>query len=79
MDSDPIALAELLSVQGILAGVTVALDEVERAMPLAQCVWTGTAFEAYAANINQLFVQVAALTSNLADARAAIASAISAA
>ena len=76
--SDPTALAELQAVRGILAGVTVPLDEIERAMPPAQCVWTGTAFEAYYRNIDQLFLQVAALTSNLADARAAISGAISA-
>ena len=78
MDSDPLALAELLSVQGILAGVAMPLDEIERAMPPAQCVWTGTAYEAYYTNIEQLVLQIAALVSGLADARAAINSAISA-
>lgn len=78
MDSDPLALAELLSVQGALAGVAVPLDEIERAMPSAQCVWTGTAYETYYTNIEQLILQIAALLSSMADARSAISSAISA-
>ena len=76
--SDPTALAELEAVRAILAGVAVPLDEIARAMPPAQCVWTGTAYEAYYRNIDQLFLQVAALVSSVADARAAITSAISA-
>lgn len=77
MDSDPIALAELLSVQGILAGVTVALDEVERAMPPMACTWQGSARQAYALNLTQLNTQVGTLVSRIADARAAVSSAIS--
>lgn len=76
--SAPTALAELQAVRSILAGVTVPLDEIARAMPQPRCVWTGTAYEAYYRNIDQLFLQVAALVSSVADARTAITNAISA-
>ena len=76
--SAPTALAELQAVRSILAGVTVPLDEIARAMPQPRCVWTGTAYEAYYRNIDQLFLQVAGLVSSVADARGAVHNAISA-
>jgi len=76
--SAPTALAELQAVRSILAGVAVPLDEIARAMPQPRCVWTGTAYESYYRNIDQLFLQVAALVSSVADARAAVTNAISA-
>ena len=76
--SAPAALAELQAVRSILAGVAVPLDEIARAMPQPRCVWTGTAYESYYRNIDQLFLQVAALVSSVADARAAVTNAISA-
>ena len=77
--ADPIVLAELQAVQGILAGVTVALDEVERSLPPMACTWQGSARQNYARNLTQLSAQVGTLTSSIADARAAVASAMSAA
>lgn len=77
--TDSTALAELQAVHGILAGVTAALDEVERNLPPMACVWQGTARDAYAANLTQLFSQVTTMVSSIANAKAAIASAISAA
>ena len=77
--TDPVMLAELQAVQGILAGVAVAIDEVERNLPPQQCTWKGSAYEAYSLNISQLFTQYAELVASIADARAAISSAIAAA
>ena len=76
---DAIALDELLAVQGILVGVTAALDEVERSLPPVVCTWRGTARDAYGANLIFLNTQFAVLVASIRDARAAIASAISAA
>ena len=75
---DAITLNELLAVQGILAGTTVVLDEVELSMPPDVCTWRGTARDAYGANLMFLSSQHAILVSAIRDARAAIASAISA-
>lgn len=77
--TDPTALAELQAVQGILAGVTVALDEVERSLPPIACTWQGSARQSYARNLTRLVATVGTLTTSIADARAAVASAISAA
>jgi uncharacterized protein YukE len=77
--TDPVVLAELQAVQGILAGVTVALDEAERNMPPMACTWQGSARQSYARNLEQLLTQVTTLVTSIADARAAVASAISAA
>lgn len=76
---EAIAVEELLAVQGILAGLTVVLDDVERSMPPIVCTWRGTAREAYGANLIQLSSQFSGLVADIRDARAAIASAISAA
>ena len=73
----PPAIDDLLAVQGILAGVTAMLDEVERSMPPIVCTWRGTAREAYGKNLIYLSDQFALLGPSIADARAAIASAIS--
>ena len=75
----PIAIDDLLAVQGILAGVTAMLDEVERSMPPIVCTWRGTAREAYGKNLIYMSDHFALLGPSIADARAAIASAISAA
>jgi hypothetical protein len=75
--ADPVAtLAELQAVQGMLAGAATAVDFVVQAMPPIACTWKGTAREAYARNLEQLFAQVGNLTSSIADARAAVTSAI---
>jgi hypothetical protein len=73
----PTAIDDLLSVQGILAGITVVLDEVARSMPPVVCTWRGTAREAYGQNLMYLSGQFALLSPSIANARAAIASAIS--
>jgi len=74
---DPVVLAELQSVQGILTGVTAALDEVERNLPPMACTWQGSARQQYVRNLDYLFAQVGVMVTRIADARAAIASAIS--
>jgi hypothetical protein len=73
----PAAIDDLLAVQGILAGVSAMLDEVERSMPPIVCTWHGTAREAYGRNLSYLSSQFALLVPSIANARAAIASAIS--
>lgn len=73
----PAAIDDLLAVQGILAGVAVALDQVALSMPPVVCTWRGTARDAYGKNLEQLNTQFALLVPSVANARAAIASAIS--
>ena len=73
----PIAIDDLLAVQGILAGVTAMLDDIERSMPPIVCTWRGTARQEYGKNLIYLSDQFALLGPSIADARAAIASAIS--
>ncbi len=72
------SIDDLLAVQGILAGVTAVLDQVERSMPPIVCTWSGTARSAYGANLMQLSAQFATLVASIANARAAVTSAISA-
>jgi hypothetical protein len=74
---EAVALDELFTVQAILAGVTAALDEVERYLPAMVCTWRGTARDAYGANLTYLNSQFAVMVSSIRDAQAAIASAIS--
>lgn len=73
----PPAIDDLLAVQGILAGLTAVLEDVERSLPPVVCTWRGSAREAYGLNLMQLNTQFALLVPSIANARAAIASAIS--
>ena len=71
------SIDDLLTVQGILAGLTAVLEDVERSMPPVVCTWRGTARDAYGKNLMQLSTQFALLVPSVANARAAVASAIS--
>lgn len=73
---DAAALAELTLVQASLAEVTRVVESLERAMPPVVCSWQGTAWQAYASNLEYLRTRFADLSINTDNARAAIVSAI---
>jgi len=73
----PVSIDDLLAVQGILAGLTAVLDDIERSMPPIVCTWQGTARAVYGKNLIYMSDHFALLGPSIADARAAIASAIS--
>ena len=77
--TDSSVISELLIVQAILAGTDAALGEAQRSLPPLSCTWEGTARQVYALNLTYLVELVGRMAANIADARSAVSSAISAA